>query len=301
MRSRELPGMTVGPQPLASDLRLVDAVNMVRARFRFVLVLATAIFVPMSMLVFTDAPVYRAYVTLAPAPPLVDPKPKPIGDGQLVMTDSGRIGIFQQQTSANNALALLRSKAISRQFIEAQGLLPVLFADEWDPETQAWREADIGRQPTISDALELFEREVRFISEDKGTGFVHVNIEWSHPEQAANWANGLVQMTDRLIRERDIAEARQSIRYLEERAQGAPFISVKRLIYQLIESHAKKIMVASVKESYVFTVIDPAVTPASDEMINMPVSFKLSLALTFALGCSMLWVIVVAPFGNRKE
>ena len=298
MRSRDLPGMTVRSQPQASNLSLVDVVYAVRARIRFCLALAAAIFVPMSILVLTDAPVYRAYVTLAPAPPLVDPNPKPVGQGQLVMTDSGRVGIFQQQTSANSALELLRSKAISRRFIEAEGLLPVLFANEWDPETQTWRETDIDRQPTISDALELFEREVRFVSSDAGTGFIRVNIEWSDPELAANWANGLVQMTDRLIRERDIAEARQSIRYLEERAQGAPFLSVKQLIYKLIESYAKKVMVASVKDSYVFSVIDPAVTLPPDDTINMPASLKLSLALTFALGCSMVWVIVAAQFGN---
>jgi uncharacterized protein involved in exopolysaccharide biosynthesis len=293
--------MTVGTQPLAPDITLVDAVNAVRTRFRFVLALAVAIFVPVSMLVFTEAPVYRGYVTLVPSPPLVDPKPTLIGDGQFVMANVGRIGIFQQQISASHALVLLRSRAISRLFIESEGLLPVLFADEWDPENQKWREADIDRQPTISDALELFEREVRFISWDRQTRFTRVNIEWSDPELAADWANGLVQLTDRLIRERDIAEAQQSIRYLEERVQATPLDSVKQLIYALIESHLKKIMVARVKDSYAFTVIDPAVAPRLDDTINMPVSFKLSLVLIFAFGCSILWVIVASTFVGRAD
>ena len=147
----------------------------------------------------------------------------------------------------------------------------------------------------------MFEREVRFISYDRETNFIRVNIEWSDPELAANWANGLVQLTDRLIRERDIAEARQGIRYLEERVLATPIESVRQLIYELIESHVKKIMVARVKDSYVFTVIDPAVAPQPDDTINMPVSFKLSLALIFAFGCSMLWVIVAFKFVGRVD
>ena len=288
--------MTVGAQLLAPDITLVDAVNAVRTRFRFVLALAAAIFVPLAMLVFTEAPVYRGYVALVRSPPLVDPKPMPIGDGRFLMANVGRIGVFQKQLPPGHALMLLRSRAISRRFIETEGLLPVLFADEWNHENQKWRETDIERQPTISDALELFEREVRFISWDRETGFMRVNIEWSDPELAAKWANGLVQLTDQLVREQDIAEARQGIRYLEERVQVTPLDSVKQLIYELIESYAKKIMVAQVKESYVFMIIDPAVASQPEDTINMPVSFKLSLALIFAFGCSMLWVIVASRF-----
>ena len=293
--------MTVRAQPLVSDISLVDAVQAVRARLRFVLVLTVAIFVPLAIIVFTEAPVYRGYVTLVPSPPLVDPRPVPIGNGRFLIANVGRIGVFQEQIPANHALVLLRSRAISRRFIETEDLLPVLFADEWNHENQTWHETDIERQPTISDALELFEREVRFISWNRETRFVRVNIEWSDPGLAADWANGLVQLTDQLIRERDITEARQGIRYLEERLQVTPLDSVKQLIYNLIESYAKKIMVAQVKESYAFTVIDPAVAPQPEDTINMPVSFKLSLALIFAFGCSMLWVIVAFRFVGRAK
>ena len=293
--------MMVGVQPLASDISLVDAVHTVRERFRLVLALTAAIFVAMSVLIFTEEPVYRAYVTLAPSPPLVDPSPMSVTEGLLGMTDVRNIGVFQAQTSPGNALALLRSKAMSRRFIEAEGLLPILFSDRWDAESHTWGESETDRQPTLGDALRLFEREVRFVSRNKMTGFVRVNIEWSDPELAANWANRLVEMTDNLIRERDIAEARQSIRYLEERALDTSIKSVKELIYQLIESQVKKIMVASAKENYVFTIIDPAVAQQSGDTINMPVSFKLSLALVFALGCSMLWVVVASAFGGKAD
>jgi hypothetical protein len=72
-------------------------------------------------------------------------------------------------------------------------------------------------------------------------------------------------------------------------------------MYELIESYGKKIMVANVKDSYVFTVIDPAMAPQADDTINMPLSFKFSLALIFALGCSILWAIAAAKPGSQES
>ena len=293
--------MTTRVQQFVPDISLIDAVYAIRKRSRSVILLTAAIFGMLSLFILTEAPVYRAYVILAPSAPLADPAPTSITAGLLGITDVGDIGIYQAQTSARNAFAMLRSKAISRRFIETYDLLPILFADEWDAEKQVWRENDIDRQPTIGDGLELFEREVRFISRNEVTRFIRVNIEWSDPELAANWANGLVAMTDSLIRERDIEEARQNIRYLEERARDAPVESVKQLLYKLIESQTKKIMVDSVKDNYVFTVIDPAIAPEADDTINMPVSFKLSLALILALGCSMSWAILTSELVGRAD
>ena len=289
-----------GAMSLAHDIRLVDVVHAVRERIRFVLGLTTVIFLAMVVLILTDAPVYRAYVTLAPSAPLVDPSPASLSDDLFGMSNTSNFGVFQAQTSTNHALALLRSRAISRRFIETNNLLPVLFAGQWDSEKQEWRESDIGRQPTLSDALELFESEVRFISRNRNTGFIRINVEWSDPELAANWANGLVAMTDSAIRERDIDEARQSIRYLQEQVRNAQLESVRQLMYELIESYAKTIMVANSKDNYAFTVIDPAVTPQADDTINMPASFKMSLALFFAFSCGALWVIIAAQFNSRR-
>jgi len=293
--------MRAGTSSLVHDVRLVDAVQAVRARFRFVLGMTATIFLVMSILIFTDAPVYRAYVTLAPSSPLVDPLPASFTSGLLDAGGSGHLGVFQARTSENHAFELLQSKVISRRFIETENLLPVLFADQWDLENETWREPNIDRQPTLNDALELFESEVRFIARDRNTGFIRINIEWSDPGLAANWANRLVEMTDTVVRERDILEAKQSIQFLQERIENAPLASVRRLLYRLIESHAKTIMVASIKEDYAFTVIDPAVTLESGDTINMPASFKLSLALIFAFGCGALWVIVAAQFSSRGE
>jgi len=282
-----------------SDIRLVDILQTFREHSRAVLIVVAVALAIMSVVVFLDKPVYRAYVTLAPAPPLVDPNRMSLTDDLLGLGlglglgDMSPFDVFQARTSTNEAFALLTSRAIGRRFIESENLMPLLFPDEWNPHAETWKEPDPDRQPSIDDALELFERDIRFISKNSATGFMRINIEWSDPVLAANWANGLAELTDEAIRERDIKEAQDSVRYLRERAQSAPLESLRQLIYTLIESYAKTIMVARVKENYAFTIIDPAMVPREDQPINMPVSFKLSLAMLFALGCGLLYAMAV--------
>jgi uncharacterized protein involved in exopolysaccharide biosynthesis len=277
------------------SVSLVTLLSIVRKRQKTVIALTIAIFLATVVIVFSQGRVYRAYVTMMPSEPLVDPGRLSITNELLGfgLADAGQMDMFPARTSMNEAFAILDSKTISRRFVEAEGLLPVLFADRWDEDAGNWIDPD-GDVPTIEDAVEIFERDVRFLSRNSQTGFMRINIEWSDPEVAARWANQLVELADETVRERDIREARDSIRFLRQQAAAAPLESVRRFIYTLIESYSKTIMVASVKEDYAFAIIDPAVPPRIDEPINMPHSFKLSLALLFALGCAFVFAVVMA-------
>jgi uncharacterized protein involved in exopolysaccharide biosynthesis len=282
----------------AGSIRLVTLLAIARRRQKQLITMTVAIFLIAAIVVFVQERVYRAYVTMVPSEPLVDPGRLPAINGLLGfgLADAGQMDVFQARTSMNEAFAILNSKLISRRFIETEGLMPVLFASQWDEKAKTWKESSSGDTPTIDDAIEIFERDIRFLSRNRQTGFMRVNIEWSDPELAARWANRLVELADEAIRERDIQEARDSIRFLREQAAAAPLESVRRFIYTLIESYSKTVMVASVKKDYAFAIIDPAVAPRIDEPINMPHSFKLSLAVLFALGCSIVYVTLLAHF-----
>jgi len=287
------PAGTTGP---AGPVRLVDVLAVMRQRIWFLSMMTAAVFAVAAIVAVLEQPVYRAYVTMAPAEPVADPDRVALPTELLGvgLAGAGQLGGFQGRTSLNEAFAILSSRTISRRFIETEGLMQVLFADLWDPDAGTWAVEDPEDIPTVDDAIEVFQRDVRFISRNQQTGFMRVNIEWSDPVLAAEWANRIVELTDEAIRDRDIREARASIRFLRQQASEAPLESVRRLIYTLIESYSKTVMVASVKEDYAFDIIDPAVAPRIDEPINMPLSFKLSLALLFALGCSLVYIIIVA-------
>jgi uncharacterized protein involved in exopolysaccharide biosynthesis len=280
--------------PSRSGARVIDLITAMRDQRRAALIIAAVIFASMSLVIFLDQPVYRAYVTLAPSAPLVGPDQLSLRDELFGLGFGSPAGIndVQNRTTRNEAFAMLGSRAISRLFIESEGLMPILYAKEWDEVTGEWKSVDLDEHPSIDDAVDMFESEIRYVSRNDATGFMRINIEWTDPELAAAWANRLVEMTDEVLRERDIREAQDSIRFLQEQAKRAPLESVRQLIYALIESYSQTIMLASVKENYVFSIIDPATAPRADEPINMPVSFRLSLALLFALGCGFLYVSV---------
>jgi uncharacterized protein involved in exopolysaccharide biosynthesis len=273
---------------------LDEVLGAVWNRRRSAFVVGAAVFATMSLLIFLDQPVYRAYVTLAPTRPPMEPNQVSLTE-ELIGIGLGSpidVDVSGIRTSQNEAFATLNSRSISRLFIESEGLMPILFAKEWDAAAGKWKPADPNKHPSIDDAVEMFEREIRYISKNDATGFIRINIEWTDPELAATWANRLVELTDEVLRERDIREAQDSIQFLQEQAKRAPLESVKQLIYALVESYSKTIMLARVKDNYVFSIIDPATAPRADEPVNMPVSFRLSLAFLFALGCGLLYVSV---------
>jgi uncharacterized protein involved in exopolysaccharide biosynthesis len=268
--------------------------GVMRERRRTALMVAAGIFAAMVLVIFFDQPVYRAYVTLAPTRPPMEPDQVSLTEELigLGLGSRGNLAVSGFRTSQDEAFAMLSSRAISRKFIESQNLMPILFEEEWNTVTGDWKSADSGRHPSLDDAVDMFEREIRYISKSDATGFIRINIEWTDPELAAIWANRLVELTDEVLRERDIREAKDSIRFLQEQAKTAPLESVRQLIYALVESYSKTVMLASVKDNYVFSIIDPATAPRADEPINMPVSFRLSVALLFALGCGFLYVSI---------
>ncbi len=167
----------------------------------------------------------------------------------------------------DEAVATLQSRAFTELFIQEEGLMPVLFHEDWDESAGDWKVADIADIPSAWDAYELFDTEVRAISEDLITGLLTLTIEWSDRELAADWANGLITRLNQHMRERAIRDARKSLDYLNNELAKTSVVELEQAIYRLIETQINKIMLANVRDEYVFKVIDPAVVPDADEFI----------------------------------
>lgn len=86
-------------------------------------------------------------------------------------------------------------------------------------------------------------------------------VEWRDPEQAASWVNELVVRLNNHEKQLAIKETEQSLAYLKEQLPKTSVMEVQQAIYRLIEAQTKKIMLANVRDQFVFKVIDPAVVP----------------------------------------
>ena len=72
------------------------------------------------------------------------------------------------------------------------------------------------------------------------------------------------------MRNIDLNEAQNSINYLNKAHLETESKELESLIYNLIETNIKKIMLTKSREDYVFKVIDPAIAP---EMKSSPMRF----------------------------
>lgn len=166
---------------------------------------------------------------------------------------------MEQDGKKNESIATLMSRQFTAQFIKDEKLLPVLFHDKWDYENQRWGDSDPEKVPTLEDAWELFDNEVRRLTEDRKTGLVTLFIEWEDPHEAARWANALVQRANTILRKKTITESEKAIGYLREQLRQTSVVELKQVVNELIESEMKEIILANITEQYAFRVIDPAV------------------------------------------
>jgi uncharacterized protein involved in exopolysaccharide biosynthesis len=211
------------------------------------------------VIAFVLPPVYRAEVLLAP---VSEEKSEGLGAlagqfGDLAALAGVNLGTRKDKTA--EYVAALKSRALSTSFIKEANLMPVLYSSSWDEGKKAWKNpADA---PTEWKTFELWDKDIRSVTQDKRTGLVTLAIEWEDPALAAKWANALVSHVNARLRTEAVDEADRSIAYLEKQLPQTSSVEVQQAIYRLIEAQTKKKMVASTREEYAFTTIDPAVTP----------------------------------------
>lgn len=198
------------------------------------------------------------------------------------------------------SLAVLQSAEFIAQFIQEQGIKPVLYSQQWDAQRQQWKprgapgllkrvtlswvddpvQLEQAQRKTAEPgdlvAAELFKKTILSVSEEKKSGLVTVTINWRDPKQAAAWVDGLVRQLNRRMQRESMAEADRSLAYLQAELAKTQEVPVREAIYKLVESKQKSRMVASVSNEVAFKVLDPASAP------EMPVSPKRPLIIVLA-------------------
>ncbi len=281
------PAAPTAPEDDEIDLRaLWDVLARSKALILAVTLLATA---AAAALAWLKTPEYEAQVTLAPVEE---------GKGGGLAALAGQFGGLASLAGIDlgggggkteEAIAILESRQFTEAFIRDHDLLPVLFAERWDPVQKAWNVEAGEDPPDMWDAIAAFDQ-IRKVESEKKSGLVKLTIRWHDPEQAAAWANELVERVNRHLQEQAVAEAQKSIDYLREQLKTTDVVDMQQAIYRLIEAQTKNIMFAKVRDEYVFRVIDPAVPPDPDD----PVSPKRSLMVTLGVVLGLILGVLLA-------
>jgi uncharacterized protein involved in exopolysaccharide biosynthesis len=191
------------------------------------------------------------------------------------------------KNSKAEAIAVLQSELITEAYVRDNNLLPVLYFNSWDQGSGTWKSTDPQKIPTLWKANRYF-KSIREVKEDRQTGLVTMRITWRDAAQAAKWANDLVRITNKYLRDKAIKESEENIAYLNEQALKTNVIEVKTAIYSLLKEEVNKQMIARGREEYALKVLDPARPP---EVRSSPsVVFLGAAGFAAGLVISMLFI-----------
>lgn len=206
--------------------------------------------------------IYRAEVLLAPV------KDDDIKSGGMAAALGGlgglasMAGISLGGGSAEENLAILKSREFLWKFVQEKKLMPILFEDEWDESQKKWKETDPKEQPGQLDVFRLFNEDGMLgVNTEKKSNLVTVSIDWKDPEIAAAWVSQLVAQLNQYLRQEAIARSERNLKYLNEELAHTQLEEMRKTLFDLIGQEQKNAMMANAQREFAFRVIDPAVVP----------------------------------------
>lgn len=216
-------------------------------RHKFMVLLACCICGLVAVvLALTATPIYRAEVAVTAVRPATAGGTASALASQL----GGLTGLNLNQTSGEvqTAEAILESRRLVEEFIKRNGL-----------QSQLNRDQKV--ESTLWSAVKHFQERVLTIRKDARRGVVTIAIEWTDPVTAARWANEFVALANDIVRTRALTESNRNIAYVNEQLGKTDAVEIRHVMYDIIESETKTLMLANGRTEYAFQVVDPAVPP----------------------------------------
>ena len=215
-------------------------------------------------------PIYRGITILAPA----DTEKNGMGSaglGSALGSIGGfaalaGLGIGGNDFATEEAVAVLKSRRLTEEFIEKNNLLPEFFPKLWDAQAGHWKQG-IKKVPTLQKGFKLFDR-IRKIERDSKSGLITIRIDWKDPNKAADWANQLTTLLNSEMSARALTQASASLVYLQKEYADTVDVTTRDAISHLIESQVKQQMLAHVTREYALKVVDAAMPADPDDPVK---------------------------------
>ncbi len=244
--------MTPETHELTNRDDTIDVIALWRilwGRKYLIAVVAAAFGLGAVVLAVTATEIYRAETVVTPV--------SRAGMGNTVSSFAGQLGGLAGLAGINlgstggagqEAQAVLNSRRLIEEFIRRNDL-----------EAQLLPAGDL--PPTLWRTVRQFRESVVSIATDDIEGTTTIAVEWTDPEVAARWANGLAELANELLRSKAMADSNRNIEYLNKQIEKTNVLEIQRVMYNLIENETKTLMLANVSAEYAFTIVDPAVVP----------------------------------------
>jgi uncharacterized protein involved in exopolysaccharide biosynthesis len=239
------------------EITLRDLFQLLRVRGSLIATVSLVFALGAGIAAFVSPKWYEASVVLSPVATTASGLGSSSGSALGGLAALAGISVTGD-SKKSESVAMLQSEGLTERFIEKNGLLQIIYPDEWDSAKQTW--VNPNKHPTLWKTNQYFKKSLRTVSTDLKTGIITLTIKWKDPARAADWANGLVDMTNEYMRNKAIAESERNIAYLTAEAAKTNIVEARQAIYTILQGEINKAMLARGNSEYAFKIIDPART-----------------------------------------
>jgi len=282
-------------------------------KHKFFILIVTIVFAILSVFIALSLPnIYKSEAQVAPSSESSSSGLSALAGqfGGLASMAGINLGGSDSGNKTLVALEILQSRKFISEFIINHDILPELMAaksweqktgklafdqDIYDEVNKKWvRDVDppLKPEPSLQEATLAF-REKLGVFQNSETGMVFISVEHISPQIAQHWVSLLISDINEVMRQRDVTEAKRSTEYLTEQLKKTEIADIQSILFKMIEEQAKVIMLAEVREEYVFKTIDPAIIP---ELKFKPKRALVCLLITFLGGVLSVLIVLVRYF-----
>lgn len=253
---------------------------------------------------FLATPIYRSTVTLIAAN--AEKSASGVMEGALSQLGGAAslVGGFEGGSTVDpvtaEAMAVLQSREFTEKFINEKNLMPEIFLSRWDKKNNKWKESFLRSDPTITKGYDYFDKKIRSLTIDKKTTLLTLQIDWRDRNEAADWANELVQRLNAEMRARAISKTKASMEFLQSELNKTSYVGTQEAINRLIETQVKLRMLANVTEDYSFRIVDKALPADKDDMVNPNRVELLVVGPLIGLFFGVFYALVAGALENQK-
>ena len=242
--------------------------------------------------------IYKAEVLMIPASGGISGSGLSNRLGGLADMAGVSLGGSSAGAEGEQALARLKTRSFLTKHIKEKNLKPILFADRWSEQGKLWIDGEPSNREVSELLLDMITTSMN--PEDKA-GLVTFSLEWKNPANSnkiADIANNLVGSMNFHAKQRAIVEAKNSISFLEKELEQTSILNSQAILYSMIEQQMQKIMLANIRDEFVFKVIDSAVVPRYAE--TKPVLMVIFIGLILGIFFGSFFAVSISYFKKNN-
>jgi LPS O-antigen subunit length determinant protein (WzzB/FepE family) len=262
---------------MTPDIDRINVIELIKTAWsgRKIVSIVTAVFAVISVLyALSLSNIYESTARLGP----VDDSSTILSGLQQYagLSQLAGISLNAGNDKVDYAIEILESRHFLNRLIQKHEMLvPLMAAKRWNSEAnqleidskdynvdlKKWVRKTIPpyqSKPSLEEAYIVWQK---LFAIDYDGAFLTLTLKHKSPALAQQWLLAVVDELNSYMKDHDVKEAERSIAYLKREIERTAVAQSQSLLFDLIQSQTETIMLANIRDEYVFRTIDPPLMP----------------------------------------